>query len=185
MTRDAEMACGAFVELVASGIAEESDVGVVGQVLRQVQTAVHLFSDPHNRGVYGRRLAAALQEAMDAAAPGSDHQLAFLRGFIAFADGVEDVGVPQHPLRANACPGLSVDTDVRWSIVSRLASMGVAGEAGSPNRGHGRHRRRSPASRRRVAAIPDRGLKQAAWDKVLTDDTLPNAMLEAIIGGIM
>ena len=187
MTRDAEMACGAFVELVASGIAEESDVGVVGQVLRQVQTAVHLFSDPHNRGVYGRRLAAALQEAMDAAAPGSDHQLAFLRGFIAFADGVEDVEVLRNILSGQRVPpGLSVDTDVRWSIVSRLASMGVAGEAEIAEQramddtaaGH----RRAAAA---VAAIPDRGLKQAAWDKVLTDDTLPNAMLEAIIGGIM
>ena len=187
MTRDAEMSCGAFVELVASGIGTESDVGVVGQVLRQAQSAVYLFADPHNRGVYERRLAAALQDDLASAEPGSDHQLAYLRGFIAFADGVEDVDLLRAILTGSDVPdGLAVDTDVRWSIVSRLAALGVAGkdeilaqqDLDDTAAGH----RRAAAAE---AAIPDRELKSAAWDAALNDESLPNAMLEALIGGIM
>ena len=89
MTRDAELPTSEFVALVAAGIGAESDVGLVSQVLRQALNAVTQFGDPNQRSNYARTLATTLRAALEEAEPGSDHQLAFLRGLISFADAPE------------------------------------------------------------------------------------------------
>ena len=67
----------------------ESDIGVVQQTLRQVKTAVDLFATPEHRPAYVQRLADALDSLMRSAAPGSDHQLAFVRAFTSLATSPE------------------------------------------------------------------------------------------------
>ncbi|MDQ1250751.1 MAG: aminopeptidase, partial [Actinomycetota bacterium] len=185
MTRDAELPASEFVALVAASIGAESDVGLVGQVLRQVLGAVTLYGDPSQRVHYSELLAAAVTEALHAAEPGSDHQLAYLRGLISFA-GSGDIAFLRGLLTGEASvPGLAVDTDVRWSLVTRLVALGAAGEDTIAAQ---EAQDQSAAGRRRAitarCAAPDLGAKQSAWESALHDASLPNASLQSTIAGI-
>ena len=186
MTRDAELPTAEFVALVAGGIAAESDVGLVGQVLRQTLAAVSQFANPAQRDNYRALLAESLREAVAQAEPGSDHQLAYLRGLISFA-GDEDIALMRGLLTGEATlPGLAVDTDVRWSLVTKLVSMGAAGEESIVEQLEADP---TAAGERWAltarAAAPDLDAKQRAWESALSDTTLTNAELTATIGGIM
>ena len=186
MTRDAELPTAEFVALVAGGIGAESDVGLVGQVLRQTLAAVSQFANPAQRDNYRQLLAEALREALANAAPGSDHQLAYLRGLISFA-GDEDIALMRGLLTGEAVlDDLAVDTDVRWSLVTRLVSMGAAGEASIVEQldadPTAAGERWALTAR---AAAPDLDAKQRAWESALSDTSLHNAELTAIINGIM
>ncbi len=186
MTRDAELPTGEFVALVAAGIAQEPDVGLVGQVLRQTLSAVTLYADPGQRTNYADLLAGVLREACEQAEPGSDHQLAFVRGLIFFAGG-RDIAFMRGLLTGDEqIPGLVIDTDLRWSLVTKLVSVGAAGEETIAEQSD---RDPSAAGLRRAmtarSAAPDLAAKQLAWDAALDDPSLPNASLQAIIAGIM
>ena len=186
MTRDAELPTAEFVALVAGAIGSEPDVGLVGQVLRQVLAAVSQYANPAQRDNYRRLLAESLREAVAGAAPGSDHQLAYLRGLISFADD-GDISLLRGLLDGEqSIAGLAVDTDVRWSLVTRLVAMGAAGEesiaeqlAADPTAAGARW-----ALTARAAA-PDLDAKQHAWESALSDESLHNAELAATIAGIM
>ncbi len=186
MTRDAELPTSEFVALVATGIAGESDVGLVGQVLRQTLSAVTLYGDPAQRSNYAELLAGELRQACVSATPGSDHQLAYARGVISFA-GNQDIAFMRALLTGEeTIPGLVIDTDLRWSLVTRLVSLGAAGEESIAAQSE---RDPSAAGLRRAisarASAPDLAAKQVAWDSALHDDEVPNASLQATIVGIM
>ena len=186
MTRDAELPTAEFVALVAGGIGAESDVGLVGQVLRQTLAAVSQYANPAQRDNYRQLLAEALREAAANAAPGSDHQLAYLRGLISFA-GDEDISLMRGLLSGEvSLPGLAVDTDIRWAMVTRLVSMGAAGEESIIEQLQSDP---SAAGDRLAltarAAAPDLDAKQRAWESALSDTSLHNAELTATINGIM
>ena len=83
MTRQAEMRARDFAALVLGGIGAESEIGVVQRVLMQAQTAVEQYADPAWAAEHGRPLLAArLLELARGAAPGSDHQLAFVNALL-------------------------------------------------------------------------------------------------------
>ena len=187
MTRDAEMPVADFVRLVATGIGTESDVGVVSQVLRQALAAVNLFATPAHRDGYSHQLATALHRYLSDAVAGSDHQLAYLRGFISFASAESDATFMRGLLDGRVTlPGLSVDTDVRWALVTRLVALDAAGpeivdaQLTLDDTAAGRRRARAA-----TAARPEFDAKDAAWAEALGDVDLPNAMLESVIVGIM
>lgn len=186
MTRDAELATGDFVALVAGALPAESDVGLVSQVLRQVRTAVSLFADPARRGEYLTMLASSMREAMFGATARSDHQLAYARGLIMFA-GSGDIALLRDMLSGNdPVSGLLVDAELQWSIVVALVALGAAGEETIEQqlaRDHSAAGLRHALTAR--ASAPDLTAKQQAWDRALDDATLPNASLEATIAGIM
>jgi aminopeptidase N len=81
-------------------------------------------------------------------------------------------------------PGLSIDTDLRWLIVSRLAARGrdaatrIGAQLAADDTDFGR--RRAAACR---AAQPDAAAKSAAWSQVLEDTLLPLQMQAAILAG--
>ncbi|MEZ5186571.1 MAG: aminopeptidase N [Candidatus Nanopelagicales bacterium] len=186
MTRDAEMSTGAFLDALASGIADETEVGMVQQVLRQADSAVALYADPEKRPVYTARMAGLLDGLMHEAEPGSDHQLAFARGLIGFADSPEHLGLLAGLLDGTqSVEGLRVDTDLRWTILSHLVSLAKAGtvqidaELARDDTAAGRLK---AATCR--AAIPTAEAKAAAWEACLHDTSLPNHTLSATIAGI-
>ena len=51
MTRDGEMSTGAFLDALASGIADETEVGMVQQVLRQAERSGPLRVTGQTRGL--------------------------------------------------------------------------------------------------------------------------------------
>ena len=187
MTRDAEMSTGAFLTLAIAGLQHEGDVGVVQQVLRQVKASLDMYARPDNRAGYLSRLADALRSLAQADAPGSDHQLAFVRGWIASASTPDHLGQLGDLLDGkDVLHGLVVDADLRWSMLQRLVATGNrdtdAIDAES-RRDHTATGQRQAAFAR--ASIPTIEAKEIAWTAMMTPDALPNSLLEATLGGFV
>jgi aminopeptidase N len=125
MTRDAELSSSDFVTLVLAGVGSETDLTAVGSLLRQGKSAVSLYTSDENRPELAERWESGLRALVDAAEPGSDHQLALVRAHASAASGPERL----REILDGALEGLSVDTDLRWTIVTALARLGEADEA--------------------------------------------------------
>ncbi len=185
MTRDAELPARDYVGLVLAGIARETDIGVVQSLLRQAQSVLTLFADPGWAPVGRAQLAAAAHEAVLAAAPGSDLQLAWARALGTLAATPEQVGLLRGLLAGEVeVPGLAVDADLRWHLLLRLVVLGEAGPTGIDAE---LDRDRTAAGARNAAAAraarPTAEAKAAAWQSAVHDLSLPNAVQSAVIGG--
>ncbi|MDT7549203.1 MAG: aminopeptidase [Actinomycetota bacterium] len=185
MTRDAEMPARDYLTLVLAGIGQENDIGVVQSLLRQVKSALDLFSDPEWRDWGLRRLANAAYEHLHASEPGSDHQLAWARAFAASTrseDHVRDLrGLLDGKFSIN---GLDVDTELRWHFLHRLVVLGEAGDDAieselqrDPTAAGQRHAAAAKAAR------PTAEAKAEAWRLAVEDESLPNAVQGAVISG--
>ncbi|MFI8833238.1 aminopeptidase N [Streptomyces afghaniensis] len=187
MTRDAELAARDYLSLVLSGIGKESDIGVVQSLQRQVKLAVDLYADPAAREALLARWTDATLAHLRAAAPGSDHQLAWARAFAATARTPEQLDLLDALLEGSqTIEGLVVDTELRWSFVQRLAAVGRFDEteiAGEYDRDRTAAGERHAATAR--AARPTPEAKAEAWASVVDSDKLPNAVQEAVIAGFV
>ncbi|MFH8632845.1 aminopeptidase N [Streptomyces lydicus] len=187
MTRDGELATRDYLALVLSGIGKESDIGVVQSLHRQVKLALDLYAAPEWREAgLGAWTEAALAH-LRAAEPGSDHQLAWARAFAAAARTEEQLALLQGLLDGTEeIPGLAVDTELRWSLLERLAATGRADEkavAAELERDRTSAGERHAATAR--AARPTAEAKAESWASVVTSDKLPNAVQAAVIGGFV
>ncbi|MGJ9413105.1 aminopeptidase N [Aeromicrobium sp. CF4.19] len=171
MTRDAELDSADFVSLVLAGVGSETDLTAVGSLLRQGQSAVNLFTSEADRPALAERWVAGLKDLVESAEPGSDHQLALVRAFAAAATSPDDL----QTLLDGGLQGLSVDTDLRWSLVTGLARIGaidedeIAAELASDRTISGQER---AASARAIR--PSAEAKEAAWQAVAVDSSTPN-----------
>ncbi|MEU8761024.1 aminopeptidase N [Streptomyces sp. NPDC048659] len=187
MTRDGELATRDYLDLVLSGIAKETDIGVVQSLQGQVKAALDLYAAPEWRAEGLARWGAFAQEQLRAAAPGSDHQLAWARAFAATAREEAELDVLAGLLSGDvAVDGLAVDTELRWAFVQRLAATGRIDE---PEIAAELERDRTAAGERHAAtaraARPTEAAKAEAWAQVVEGDTLGNAVQEAVIGGFV
>ncbi|NED18039.1 aminopeptidase N [Streptomyces sp. SID9913] len=187
MTRDAELAARDYLSLVLSGIGKESDIGVVQSLHRQVKLAIDLYADPAAREPLLGRWTDATLAQLRAAAPGSDHQLAWARAFAATARTPEQLDLLEALLTGEqTVEGLAVDTELRWTFVQRLAAVGRYDEteiAGEYERDRTAAGERHAATAR--AARPTEEAKAEAWSSVVDSDKLPNAVQEAVIAGFV
>lgn len=187
MTRDAEVSTGDYLALVISGIGSESDVGVVQGVLRQLRTAIDVYAAPGHRGEYSARLASATHSFATQAEPGSDHQLAFARAFVASATTTAQLDVVDGLLDGSIMwDGLVIDTDLRWFLLQRLVAAGRLEDDAI----EAEVRRDDTATGRRQAALaraarPTAVAKDLAWAEAIDRTDLPNAIMEATIAGFM
>ncbi len=176
MTRDAEMRARDFVELALEGIANETDLTAVSSVLRQGQTAVQLYSDPDRRNELANRWESGLQALIDEAEEGSDHQLALLRAYAAAARSDLALGRLAGLLDGSAAlHGLTVDADLRWTLVSALARTGRLGDAeidAELARDDTISGREQAAAAR--AMQPTAAAKERAWHDAVVRDDVPN-----------
>ncbi|MET7457078.1 aminopeptidase N, partial [Streptomyces sp. NPDC005574] len=187
MTRDGELATRDYLSLVLSGIGKESDIGVVQSLQRQVKLAVDLYADPAARETLLTRWTDATLAHLRAAAPGGDHQLAWVRAFAATARTPEQLDLLEALLDGSqTIEGLVVDTELRWALVQRLAAVGRFDEAEITAE---YERDRTAAGERHAAsarsARPTAEAKAEAWSSVVDSDKLPNAVQEAVIGGFV
>ncbi|MGW0609735.1 aminopeptidase N [Streptomyces sp. NPDC002788] len=187
MTRDAQLAARDYLSLVLSGIGKESDIGVVQSLQRQVKLAIDLYADPAAREALLARWTDATLAHLRAAAPGSDHQLAWARAFAATARTPEQLDLLDALLDGSkTIEGLVVDTELRWAFVQRLAAVGRFDEAeiaGEFDRDRTAAGERHAATAR--AARPTPEAKAEAWASVVDSDKLPNAVQEAVIAGFV
>jgi len=187
MTRDAELAARDYLSLVLSGIGKESDIGVVQSLHRQVKLAIDLYADPAAREALLTRWTDATLAHLRSAEAGGDHQLAWARAFAATARTPEQLDLLEALLDGSqTVEGLVVDTELRWALVHRLASVGRFDEAeiaAEYERDKTAAGERHAASAR--AARPTEEAKAEAWASVIESDKLPNAVQEAVIGGFV
>ena len=185
MTRDAELPTRDYVALVVAGAARETDIGVMQSLTRQALRALEIYADPAWAPQGYTALADAALGALRAAEPGSDHQLAWAHTLLGAARSDEHLAVVRALLDGENVPdGLAVDDELRWSIVTALAANGRLGEdeiAAEVSRDPSAAGRRHAATAR--AALPTAEAKEQAWQLAVHDDTLPNAMQEAVIAG--
>jgi aminopeptidase N len=184
MCRDAEVAARDYVRLVLSGVASVADISVMQTLLRQAGQAVRRFADPGWRRDGTELMARALRGLLDQAAPGSDHQLAYVRAFAGVATVGDDLAMLAGLLDGSVTlDGLSVDTELRWALLERLMSRGYleadAVDAELARDATDAGERHAAACR---AAIPTPEAKRAAWDAMLSGE-LTLAMFRAVLSG--
>ncbi len=194
MTRDAELRARDFVSLVCGGVQAETEVGVAQRLLLQAQTALGSYVDPDWARSQGwPAFADRLLELARGAQAGSDHQLAFVNALCSSVLSTRHVEVladllDHHPDDLGL-PGLSIDTDLRWRIVTALAAAGDIDADGPETPFIDAEVQRDPtaAGKRHgaqaAAARPQMAVKEAAWMTVTEDDALANITARSIIGG--
>jgi aminopeptidase N len=186
MLRDAEMPMGDFLSLVESSLATETDISVITTVCNQSKAAIEQFSGLGKRAAYRDRWATLALRLAQAAAPGSDAQLAYSRAYAAACRTPEQAAVVRRWLSGDAPEGLAVDTDLRWTFLQRLLALGAADpaeietELASDDTATGR---RQAATAR--AAVPTLEAKEAAFASTVESDALPNAVLVATLTGFV
>ena len=200
MTRDAELRARDFVALVMRGVHGETEVGVAQRLLMQAQTALNSYAEPGwaaNTGwpAFSDRL---LQLARGAEA-GSDHQLAFVNALCTSVLSDSHLtllaDLLDHDPAEYGLPGLQVDTDLRWRIVTALAAGGRIDAGVDPGGPQPPFidaeltRDATAAGRRHAAAAsaarPQAEVKHRAWREVIEDDTLANITARSIITGFV
>lgn len=196
MTREAELKARDFVSLVCGGVHAETEVGVLQRLLLQAQTALNSYADPQwARSSGWPEFADRLLDLARGAEGGSDHQLAYVNALCGSVLSPRHVEVLSALLdddpALKGLPGLVVDTDLRWRIVTALAAAGAVDSEGMDTPFIDAEAQRDPtaAGRRHAAAAaaarPELAVKEAAWEQVIEDDTLANITARAIIGGFV
>jgi aminopeptidase N len=132
------------------------------------------------------QLATAAVRLLRSAEPGSDHQLAWaqLLGWTAVTP--EQLDLLAGLLDGSAeIPGLAVDTELRWTLLERLAVTGRAGDAeidAELERDATDTGQRHAASAR--AAVPDAAHKAAAWALLAESGDLSVEVVQAVASGL-
>ena len=184
MVRDGEMAARDYVRLVLPGISSAADISVVQTLLLQAGQAVHRFADPAWRQTGLALMASALRDLLHDAPAGSDTQLAYVRAFARTAISADDLALLAGLLDGSVVlDGLTVDTDLRWSLLWRLVSRGVGGkdeiDAELARDATDAGERHAATCR---AGIPTAGAKFQAWETLIRGE-LTIAMFRAVLAG--
>jgi aminopeptidase N len=183
--RDAQTPAADLVRLCEVGLPGETSLAVFRDVVQFVTgTAIDRYLPESEQPAARAALASACRAAMNAAAPGSGHQLAAARGFLASA-GPSDVDDLGGWLDGSTAPaGLMVDTELRWTVLMRLCSLGAATEADIDAEYKRDHTAAGVEYAARCrAARPDPGAKVEAWRVIVADDELSNRLILAAADG--
>ncbi|MEA2345826.1 MAG: aminopeptidase, partial [Thermoanaerobaculia bacterium] len=185
MTRDGEMPTRDYVALVAAGAEHETDIGVMQSLTRQALRALEIYADPQWAPQGYAAMGDAALSALQSAAPGSDHQLAWTHALLGSARTPEQIAYVRSLFDGSTTlDGLAVDHELRWSMLLTLSALGSA----TPDEIAAELTRDPSAAGQRHAATaralqPTAEAKEEAWRLAVDDDTLPNAVQEAVIGG--
>jgi aminopeptidase N len=174
MASQAELSVPAFVRIVVAGMGSEPSVAVLQLVHDETLRLLRMTADPSWVPVGQEALAAEAARLLRLAEPASDHQLAWAQLVAATATSPEQLDLVAGLLDGrHEIPGLTVDTELRWALLWRLAATGRAGDAEidaeldrDPTNAGQRH---AAAAR---AAIPDAEHKAAAWHLVAESSDL-------------
>ncbi len=187
MTRDAETSATAFVELVLGNIASETDSWGISALPAYAAQAVNLYSAPANRAALRVRWERGLRTLLDQAESGTDHQLTFAHSYAATAHSDEAVADLEGLLDGSLTfPGLEVDQDLRWVLITHLARLGRADDAridaelAADQTIAGKEK---AAGAR--AAQPTAEAKARAWEQAMLDPDVPNATQREVVRSFM
>jgi aminopeptidase N len=187
MTRDAEMRARDFCELVLDTLPGETDSTLLRVLLGQLQGATRLYVAQAHRHQTLARVTARLRELAESAIAGSDAQLQLVSAFATYAHRNEDVVWVRGLLEGSSVlDGLAIDTEMRWTLLTSLATAGHAAESEieherqQDNTATGHER-----AARALASLPTADAKAKAWHKVIEQEGLPNQTVDAIAQGFL
>ena len=185
MTRDGEWAGRDFVELVLANLGHESDSSVLLVLLRQLSATLDLYVAEEHRETACAAAADRLWSLVENAPAGSDAQLQLVKSFNARSTTPGQLDLVADLLEGRrVLDGLSIDTDLRWELLTALVVGGRAGageiDAALASDATASGQRQAAGAR---AAIATPAAKAAAWRSMVEEDALPNALLETSIGG--
>jgi aminopeptidase N len=182
---DARLPARRFVSAVLAHASREDDIGVRESLwMRAIQAATEFGCRSHVVPALAS-VSAKVRSALDDAEPGSDSQLVLVR--VLAASGLEDDLGPLTALAGgdSPWPGLPVDSDLRWRVLSRMAVHGAATDelidallAEFPGEAAYREALRVRATR------PDPGSKETAWALLFVPE-LSLAARRSIMTGLM
>ncbi|WP_346538626.1 aminopeptidase N [Micromonospora sp. DPT] len=185
MTRDAELAARDYVALVLAGLPAETDINLVTATLRQASTTLTVYADPAWAPTGWSELARTAKTALSAAEPGSGFQLAWARAYASAARSAEDLAILRGWLDGNGVPaGLTIDTELRWTVLQSLVANGAAGAAEveaelAADRTASGEREAAYAH----ALVPTAENKAAVWAELTGPQSLPNWRNRALLQG--
>ena len=127
----------------------------------------------------------ALTELALSAEPGSDTQLAAVQALASGKLQPEQLALIEGWRSGSALlGGLTVDTDLSWTLLAALVAHGVLGpadiDAAAAADPTASGQRRATQVR---ALIPDPASKAAVWDRLIGDDGMANALQSAAVAG--
>jgi len=178
-TRDAEAAPRDYVRLVLGNIATETESTTIRTTLMQLATVARIYVAPEHRDAVVTEVADGLWMLAQGAEAGSDAQFQFVKFFANMAATTEH-GRILAGLRDGsiALDSLEIDTDLAWELLEGLALVGAATSADidaaleQDNTSNG-----AQAAARARAAIDTPDAKRATFDRLVGDDTVPNAIV--------
>lgn len=185
MTRDGELATDEFLRLVLESLSTESDVGLIEQTLSWARSAIDAFGARDARPRRMAALAAASLRLARERADVPDIRLAAAQAFAAAATSGPQVTVLKGWLEGRqGIPGLSLDHDLRWRTLARLAVLGqitaediereIAADPTSAGQARGAEVR---------ASLLSAPAKAAAWSAVMDTEDLSLHLAEATARG--
>lgn len=186
MVRDAELPARDYVTLALRGLPAETDINLVTAALSRVSGALTYYAEPGWAEREGwTSFAAAARKQVTAASPGSGSQLAWVRAYAGVARSADELAVLRGWLDGVDVPeGLTVDTDLRWSLVQAMAAGGVAGaveiEAELAADATASGQRHAATAR---ALRPTTEAKAEAWQELVGPEPLPNWRHRALLLG--
>jgi len=176
MTRDAEMRASDYVDLVLANLGQETDAWAVSRIPALAGQAVNLYTAPANRETVQLRWEQGIKRLLDTAEPGSDHQLTFARTYASAARSDAALADLAGLLDGSGVPeGLTVDQDLRWTLLTALAARGraeqdrIGAELERDNTIAGREKAAAAMSARPTALA-----KEEAWEVAVLRDDVPN-----------
>ncbi|MDF9749211.1 aminopeptidase N [Arthrobacter sp. ES3-54] len=184
--RDAVTPASRYVDAVQRFGPAEPGIGVLLNVLGNASTAVERYVPRGQRDAVRRGFLTTAAEQLQAAAPGSDQQLAWARTLAATSRydasrldllrGILD--------GSTVIDGLAVDAELRWNLWHGLAANGQATpeqldqELARDNTAAGKSGHATA-----LAARPEASVKAAAWEAAVHGTGLSNQLLSATIAG--
>lgn len=185
MAREAEISARDYISFALGVLPAEHDSTAIKVALTLITAARTRYLTPGNRDATRDQVVDGLRDLMQHAAQGSDAQLQYVRAFAQTAASASDIETVRALLAGSTqLPGLAMDTDMRWSLITALATSGALGDAQVDSE---LEQDATSAGAERAAgaraAYPTAKSKEAAWTSAFEEKTLPNQSVMAVAAG--
>ncbi|WP_063003011.1 aminopeptidase N [Nocardia salmonicida] len=185
-TRDGELGAERYLSMARDFAPTEPNMALLTAVLANASFTIGHYLPEATRDRWRGKWLESCWATLHSSAPGSGAQLAWARATAAAAtvDGRRATDI-RAMLLDRAPQGLALDPDLRWALWTALAATGAAtvaeldAELEQDNTASGR-----TAHLRTLTARPEPEVKASAWDSALSDTSLTNDHLDAVIEGI-
>ena len=125
MVRHAKLPAQRFAQIAMANLKDEKDLAVIQKGLEYL-AGTFWYLSPKLKSTYQTKVEAFVSELFQKAPSGSSMQIFLFYRFVGLAYSPEGLGVVKKWLdQAEAVPGLKMDQERRWAIISRISAKGL------------------------------------------------------------